>query len=276
MKFIFNTILWGLATFMIFAHQYVGRDYFLIVGSSLLFLNILRGYEKGASLSKIFFSIFLFLVIGSASLLVYICRDKALDQLDLFVKYLYSYGIVFGSLGLIGFMVYLVKEAVSRLHYGSQRRIGEKNHEIYMNNSSSSYLSKEQEDRKISQVKGICDFIVIWFIILSTYAIFTLHLFKFNFEILDFNLNLATVVIICSCWLASLFYFFNVGIKFLLYAAVFHCVVGITFHSSLISQHVFTADGTVRLMYSLGYILLPAVIIFFARESKLIISFKDY
>ena len=145
-----------------------------------------------------------------------------------------------------------------------------------MNNSSSSYLSKEQEDRKISQVKGICDFIVIWFIILSTYAIFTLHLFKFNFEILDFNLNLATVVIICSCWLASLFYFFNVGIKFLLYAAVFHCVVGITFHSSLISQHVFTADGAVRLMYSLGYILLPAVIIFFARESKLIISFKDY
>ena len=114
MKFIFNTILWGLATFMIFAHQYVGRDYFLIVGSSLLFLNILRGYEKGASLSKIFFSIFLFLVIGSASLLVYICRDKALDQLDLFVKYLYSYGIVFGSLGLIGFMVYLVKEAVSK------------------------------------------------------------------------------------------------------------------------------------------------------------------
>ena len=276
MKFIFNTIIWGLATFMIFAHQYMGKDYFFIIGSTVLFLNMLRGYERGAAVGKMFFSVFLFLVLGSLGLLVYLYRDHSIDNLNQLVGYLYGYGVIYFGLAIIAFIVYLFKMMVTDFHDGAEGKIENRNHEIYMTNSAAQYQSKEQADQKVSRVVWLCDLMVILFIVLTTYLLFGFHLMKIKFETIDFQLNMESTVIICSCWLGALFYFFNVGIKFLLYAVVFHCIVCAVFHSSLFQFGLLSETGLIQLAKSIGYIFLPSVIIFFVREMKIITSFKDY
>lgn len=274
MKFIFNTILWGLATFMIFAHEFMGvsgKDYFLIIGSTILFLSVLKGYEKGTSVGRSFFSLFLFLVVGSIALTVYKQQQQFIDHLDDVIRDFLNYGVIYLVIGIVAFGVDLLKTVVTKIHYGNAQKISARNQQIYMSNSSAHYQSKEEEDRKVAKILWICDFIIATFVVVSTYALLGLHFLGIKSQVLQFNLDLYANVIICASWIVAMVYYFNLGVKYLIYAIAIHCV-GCILTYGVLSK----IDGITFMITSIAYFYVPAICLFFIRELKLVTSFKDY
>lgn len=267
-----------LSTFLIFFHTYVGKEYTFVCGLFIFMALLCHRYENNQSYAQIIFASVLYSIIGSLSLYAYQNRSNIMNQLDQIPWLLLYYFLFFIFVVVIATFVFGFKNIIVKFKERKVSDIKGKNQKIYMTNSVEAYQDKIQEQKNIRRIQNIVDVMVILFITLTTYGVYSLNFITYKFDYVDFSINYQTIVLITICWFTTLFYVFNCWIKQFIIFILIHCIVvfiAMFFAPDYFKTGVFSVANVITVGKTFVYIFAPTIILFFIKEHISSLSFRD-
>ncbi len=271
--FIWYSLSSILATFLIFAHSYQGKEYAFVIGLTLIMIMCAYRYEKGYSLSKTMFTCIFLPLVGAIGLGIYRYEKQFMNNLDSVVATYVIYQFVFIVVGILATVIFLYKLMLSNLLNRQIKAISGKNHMIYMNSSSADYLTPEQIAQKESRVRRIVAVAAWLFVMITVVLSFALLPMKIVSEELELKMLTYPCLCVSACWLFACFYILNSGMLAILVTAggcfLFNSVLAL-------GGHGIFADSISASLPILLWMFVPSLAMFFLRELKIIPSFEEY